>query len=56
MEDKISLHNTLTISSAQVMRIKKISFGGLLVEHVRIVWQTVERNTDEIVGAKELTT
>ena len=62
-QDRISPHNLNTISSRPVMRIKKISIKGLLVDSMinssnyitRTVWQTVRRITNEMMGLKRLT-
>ena len=60
---RISPYNINTISSIQVTRIKKnISVKGLLVDPtsnspkkiVRILWQTVGRITNKILGVEEL--
>ena len=61
-QDRISPYNICTISSRQVMRLKKISVRGLyLVQYqipqtnvTRTVWQTVRRITNEILGVKGL--
>ena len=62
-QDRISPYNINTISSRQVMRIKKnISYGDYeLIQYqilqtniMRTVWQTVRRITDEILGVKGL--
>ena len=62
-QDRISPHNLNIISSRPVMRIKKISIKGLLVDSMiissnyitRTVWQTVRRITNEMMGLKRLT-
>ena len=64
-QDRISPHNLNIISSRPVMRIKKISIKGLLVDSMinslnyryitRSVWQTVRRITNEMMGLKRLT-
>ena len=62
-QDRISPYNLNTISSRPVMRIKKISIKGLLVDSLinssnyitRTVWQTVRRITNEMMGLKRLT-
>ena len=62
-QDIISPYNINTISSRQVMRIKKILIRGLLIDPIpilqtnitRTIWQTVRRITNEILGVKGLT-
>ena len=62
-QDRISPHSLNTISCRPVMRIKKISIKGLLVDSMinssnyitRTVWQTVRRITNEMMGLKRLT-
>ena len=56
-QDRISPYNINTISSKQMMRIKKISIK--LIQHqilptkiTRTVQQTVRRITNEILGVK----
>ena len=58
---RISPYYIYTMSCRQVMRIKKISIIGLLIDLIpnsphynimRIVWQTVRRITNEILGVK----
>ena len=44
-QDRISPYNITTISSRQVMRIKK----NVQTNIARTVWQTVRRGTDEIL-------
>ena len=62
-QDRISPYNIHTISSKQVMRIKKIYELGdykliqyQILQHniTRTVWQTVRRITNEILGVKGL--
>ena len=62
-QERISPYNVNTESSIQVRRIKKKTQLGnyeliqdqiLQIEIIRILWQTVERNSNEIMGAKEL--
>ena len=61
-QDRISPYNICTISSRQVMRLRKMSAGGLhLIQYqipqtnvTRTVWQTVRRITNEILGVKGL--
>ena len=61
-QDRISPYNICTISSRQVMRLRKMSIRGLyLVQYqipqtniTRTVWQTVRRITDEILGVNGL--
>ena len=61
--DRISSYNIKTISSRQVMRIKKkyqlgdyklIQYQSLQTNITRTVWQIVRRITDEILGVKGL--
>ena len=61
--DRISSYNIKTISSSQVMRIKKkyqlgdhklIQYQILQTNITRTVWQIVRRITDEILGVKGL--
>ena len=63
-QDRISPYNINTISSRQVMRIKKninlgdyklIQYQILQTNITRTVWQTVGRITNEILGVKALT-
>ena len=62
-QDIISPYNINTISSRQVMRIKKILIRGLLIDPIpilqtnitRTIWQTVRRITNEILGVEGLT-
>ena len=61
-QDRISPYNVCTISSRQVMRLRKMSARGLhLIQYqipqtnvTRTVWQTVRRITDEILGVNGL--
>ena len=61
-QDRISPHNILTISDIIDENIEKDNLGDyLLIQYqilqsniIRIVWQTVERVTDEILGVKGL--
>ena len=61
-QDRISPYNVCTISSRQVMRLRKMSARGLhLVQYqipqtnvTKTVWQTVRRITDEILGVNGL--
>ena len=61
-QDRISPHNILTISDIIDENIEKDNLGDyLLIQYqilqsniIRIVWQTVERVTDEISGVKGL--
>ena len=61
VQDRISPYNIDTISSKQVMRIKKkyqlqdyklIQYQILQTNIIRTVWQTVRRITHEILGVK----
>ena len=61
--DRISSYNIKTISSRQVMRIKKkyqlgdyklIQCQSLQTNITRTVWQIVRRITNEILGVKGL--
>ena len=62
-QDIISPYNINTISSKQVMRIKKILIRGLLIDPIpilqtnitRTIWQTVKRITNEILVVERLT-
>ena len=62
-QDIISPYNINTISSRQVMRIKKILIRELLIDPIpilqtnitRTIWQTVKRITNEILGVERLT-
>ena len=61
-QDRISPYNICTISSRQVMRLRKMSARGLhLIQYqipqtnvTRTEWQTVRRITDEILGVNGL--
>ena len=62
-QDRISPYNISTISSRQVMRIKKdIDYGDYkLIQYqilqtniTRTVWQTLRRITNETLGVKGL--
>ena len=61
-QDRISPYNINTISSRQVMRIKKYQLGDYkLIQYQFLqtnmkttVWQTVRRITNEILGFKGL--
>ena len=61
-QERISPYNISVISSRQVMRIKNNINRGLLVNSLpnfpinitRIIWQTVMRITNEILGVKGL--
>ena len=64
-QDRISLYTINTISSRQVMKIKKILIRGLLVDPIpnsqnlnitRTIWQAVRKITNEILGVKGLNT
>ena len=58
-QDRISPYNIDTLSSIQVMRIKKnINEGEFsnFTNITRTAWQTVRRITSEILGVKVLTT
>ena len=62
-QDIISPYNINTISSKQVMRIKKILIRELLIDPkpilqtniTRTIWQTVKRITNEILVVERLT-
>ena len=62
-QDIISPYNINTISSKQVMRIKKILIRELLIDPIpilqtnitRTIWQTVKRITNEILVVERLT-
>ena len=62
-QDRISPYNINTISSKQVMRIKKILIRELLIDPkpilqtniTRTIWQTVKRITNEILVVERLT-
>ena len=49
-QGRISPHNINTISGIEVI---KINSGQ--IDNIRIVWQTVNRITNEILGVEELT-
>ena len=62
-QERISPHNISTISSRQVMRMKKninlgdyklIQYQILQTNIIKTVWQTVKRITNEILGVKGL--
>ena len=64
-QDRISLYTINTISSRQVMKIKKILIRGLLVDPIpnsqnlnitRTICQAVRKITNEILGVKGLNT
>ena len=63
-QDRISPYNINTESSRQMRRIKKktqlgeyklIRYQILQIEIISILWQTVRRITNEILGVKGLT-
>ena len=61
-QDRISSYNINTISSRQVMRIRKILIRDYYLIHYQIpqtrlrstIWQTVRRIVNEILGVKGL--